>query len=51
MNYAETMAMLDFLMKRVRELGLPPMYKWNIPNTWREYKRWARFLSYETHTY
>ena len=47
MNYTECIALIDFLGKRVRELGLPPMYQWKIPNTWAEYRRWAVFLGYK----
>jgi len=47
MDYTNAIKMIDFLQKRVRELGLPPMYKWNIPNTWKEYARWAQFLGYQ----
>jgi len=44
MNYIKAMELIDFLEKKVREIGLPPMYKWNIPNTWEEYKKWGNFL-------
>jgi len=47
MNYPEAVKVINFLAEQVRLLGLPPMYKWNIPNTWTEYKRWAKFLGYK----
>ena len=47
MNYVETMLLLGFLREKVCAIGLPPMYKWNIPHTWEEYDRWATFFGYD----